>query len=102
MNIFTILLGAVSGILALSIMLIFILRKTTQLQLMSKIKVDERTFYAVRLEGEDFLFLKDKNSVKFVNTLEDEGEEFKVLNLYEIENRKEFETLEIPKHEKAS
>jgi len=102
MSLYMVLLGAASGVLALSLVFIFVLRKTTQLQLMEKSEVGGRTFYAIRLEGEDFLFLKDDEAVKFVGAL-DEEEDFKVLNLYEMKESKEsLEKLSIPKHEKAS
>jgi hypothetical protein len=102
MNIVIILTGVASGVLALSIVFAVLVRKSTQLKLIDKKDVGGRTFYAIRLEGEDFLFLKDEISVKFVGSL-DEEEDFKVLNLYEMKSEKESsETLEIPKHEKAS
>ena len=102
MSFYMVLLGVASGLLALSIIFILVLRKSTQLQLMEKSEVGGKTFYAIRLEGEDFLFLKDEEAVKFVGTL-DEEEDFKVLNLYEMKESKEsLEKLSIPKHEKAS
>lgn len=102
MNILILLLGAASAVLALSIVFVLVLRKTTELQLLNKKEVGGRTFYAVRLEGEDFLFLQDDSSVKFVGNLDDE-EDFKVLNLYEMKSSRESsDALEIPKHEKVS
>jgi|GEM_PF-3625694 len=77
-------------------------RKKSKLSLVSEVVMSDKSFYAVRLEGEDFLFLKDETSVKFIDSL-DEVEDFAVLNLYDMKNPKVCdETLEIPDHEKAS
>lgn len=102
MSLFFIITGSASCVIAICFVFIFILRKKTQLQLVDQKEVGGRTFYAVRLEGEDFLFLKDEHSVKFVGRL-DEEEDFKVLNLYEMKSdQNSSESLKIPKHEKAS
>ncbi len=94
--------GAALCVLSLVLIATVILRKKSKLSLVSEVKVNDKSFYAVRLEGEDFLFLKDETSVKFIDSL-DEVEDFAVLNLYDMQNPKiSDETLEIPDHEKAS
>jgi len=102
MNLFFPLIGTASCLMAISFVFIFVLRKKTQLQLIDESNVGDRTFYAVRLEGEDFLFLKEESNVNFIGSLDFE-EDFKVLNLYEMKKDDEkSEALKIPKHEKAS
>ena len=74
MSFYVVLLGATTAVLVFSVVFAFALRKATQLKLLNQSKVGKITFYAVRLEGEDFLFLKDEHSIKYVDTLDDEDE----------------------------
>lgn len=102
MSLFYVLTGSAACLFSIALIFVYLVRKQTQLQLISKAEVGGKNFYAVRLEGEDFLFLKDEVNVNFVGSLDFE-EDFKILNLYEMKSSDEStEKLSIPKHEKAS
>ena len=88
----------------LSVGAAILMRSKTTVKVISTQVVDGKTYFAVRIEGSDFLFLKNKHAVEFLNALDD-VDDFKQIDLAEFRkaNKKKSEdTLKIPKFEKAS
>lgn len=92
------------GLAFLVIGVAFLMRSKPSVKIISTQKVKDKTYYAVRLEGSDFLFFKTKDSVAFLNALDD-VDDFKEIDLDEFRRaneKKSDDTLKIPKFEKAS
>lgn len=92
------------SLIFLSVGAAVIMRSKTSVKVISTQVVDGKTYFAVRIEGSDFLFLKDKHSVEFLNALDD-VDDFKEIDLDEFRKaneKKSEDTLKIPKFEKAS
>ena len=81
-----------------------VMRARTIVKVVSKQEVNGKTYFAVRIDGSDFLFYKNKDTVEFLNSLDD-ADDFKEIDLSEFRKaneKKSDDTLRIPKFEKAS
>ena len=81
-----------------------VLRSKTFVKVVATQQINEKTYFAIRIDGFDFLFFKNKETVEFLNSLE-EVEDFKEIDLDEFRKANEKnhdEALKIPKFEKAS
>ena len=88
----------------ISVGIAILMRSRTVVKVISTQVVDGKTYFAVRIEGSDFLFFKNKHAVEFLNAL-DEVDDFKEIDLSEFRKaneKKSEDTLKIPKFEKAS
>lgn len=76
--------------------MVYLRRRKIHLELVAKKNVGEKDFLSVRVEQNDFLFLRTKDRVNFIESLDD------VDDFVEVPLNKDKETLSIPDHEKAS
>lgn len=82
-------------------LLVYLVKKKLRLKLLSRTKVNEKEFLAVRIESDDFLFLKEDDGVTFIQSL-DETDDFEEVSLHEQKQEVKEGSLKIPSHEKAS
>ena len=92
------------ALVCISVGAAILMRSKTVVKVISTQVVDGKTYFAVRIEGSDFLFFKNKHAVEFLNSLDD-VDDFKQIDLAEFRKaneKKSEDTLKIPKFEKAS
>lgn len=96
--------GLALAILFMTLVVAFVYKNKIRLQLLSREAVEDKEFLAIRIESDDFLFLKEEGDVRFIQSLKD-VDEFREEKLYvQKEAREEHpeDALKLPKREKAS
>lgn len=94
---------AALGFLSLSLLLASYLSGKINVSIIAREKVEEKEYFALRIESDDFLFLKEEGDVIFIQSLGD-LDQFESLTLFKeqkVEGNKN-DRLVISKNEKAS
>lgn len=90
------------GFLSIGLLLASYLSGKIKVSIVAREKVDKKEYFALRIESDDFLFLKEEGEVIFLQSLGD-VDQFESLSLIKEESsHKSGDKLIISKNEKAS
>ncbi len=92
-------------VLLFSVLIAVMKQREIKVTVISREKVSDKEFFALRIETDDFLFLKDEGDVTFIQSLDDVSD-FKTVDLAGSQNEKkekfDEERLVMPDDEKKA
>ncbi len=89
-----------SIVLFLGLFLAFFKQKEIKINVVSREQAEDKEFFALRIESDEFLFLKDKKDVKFIQSLGlDDVDDYKMMILSK-ERKEDKDRLFMPENEK--
>ncbi len=88
----------VAIMLLLSVALAVVKQREIKIDVVSREQAAEKEFFALRIESDDFLFLKEKENVTFIQSLDD-ANDYKIVDLSK-EKKEDSERLFMLKNEK--
>ncbi|MGH1467628.1 MAG: hypothetical protein ACRBBP_01950 [Bdellovibrionales bacterium] len=88
-------------VLLLSVALAVVKQREIKVDVISREPVEDKEFFALRIESDDFLFIRDEEAVTFIQSLDDVSD-YKIVNLSEEDEMFAKDKLVMPMDEKKA